>query len=74
MSKLRDARLSEGLTLQQLIDKSGLTRATVRNAEKGVNVSHVSAVRIVKALNELSGKMYTIEELGIKLAKDKYAS
>jgi len=66
MLNLRDTRLNEGLTMQQLIDKSGLTRATVRNAEKGTNVSYVSAVRIVKALNELSGKSYTVDELGIK--------
>jgi len=74
MPSLRDTRLNEGLTLQQLVNKTGLARITIRNAEKGVNVSYVSAVRIVKALNELSGKKYTVEELGIKIAEAKDVS
>jgi transcriptional regulator with XRE-family HTH domain len=74
MPNLRDTRLNEGLTMQQLIDKSGLTRATVRNAEKGINISYVSSVRIVKALNELCGKNYTMDELEISVAETKDAS
>lgn len=74
MSKLRNTRLNSGLTLQQIADKTGLARITIYNAEKDITVSYVSAVRIVSALNELSGKNYSVEELEIRTAETKDAS
>jgi transcriptional regulator with XRE-family HTH domain len=71
MSKLRDIRLAAGLTMQQIVTKSGLARITVENAEKGRTVALVSAVRIVKALNELSGESHTVESLDIKTPEQK---
>jgi Helix-turn-helix. len=72
MSILRKTRLENEVTLQQIADETGLARITVRNAEKGLNVSDVSAIKIVHALNKLSGKSYTIEELGIKTREYVY--
>jgi transcriptional regulator with XRE-family HTH domain len=74
MSKLREVRLAAGLTIQQIVRKSGLARITVENAEKGRTVALISAVRIVKALNELSGDNHTIEDLEIKTPEKKEAS
>jgi transcriptional regulator with XRE-family HTH domain len=74
VSKLRNTRLNSGLTLQQIADKTGLARITIYNAEKDITVSYVSAVRIVSALNELSGKNYSVEELEIRTAETKDAS
>lgn len=65
MPKLREVRIAAGLTLQQIVNKSGLARITVENAEKGRTVALISAVRIVNALNELSGEKHTVESLGI---------
>ena len=65
---LKQTRLSHGLTLQQIVNKSGLARITVENAEKGRVVAVVSAIRIVNALNELAGQSYTVESLGIKVS------
>jgi transcriptional regulator with XRE-family HTH domain len=66
---LKNTRLSHGLTLQQVVNESGLARITVEHAEKGKAVTMVSAVRIVKALNILSGQAYTVEELGIQTSQ-----
>ena len=64
---LKDVRLSHGITLQQLVNKSSVSRTTVERAERGERtIRKAYAFRIVNALNELSGKTYTIEELGIK--------
>lgn len=65
--RLKDIRLSHGITLQQLVNKSSVSRTTVERAEKGERtIRKAYAYRIVNALNDLSGKTYTIEELGIK--------
>jgi transcriptional regulator with XRE-family HTH domain len=74
VSKLRNTRLSNGLTLQQIADKTGLARITIYNAEKDITVSYVSAVRIVNALNELAGKNYNVEDLEIRTTETKDAS
>ena len=74
MSKLRNIRLSNGITLQQIANKTGLARITIYNAEKNIKVSYVSAARIVNALNELTGKSYTVEELEILTTETKDVS
>jgi len=67
MTKLREARIAAGLTMQQIVNRSGLARITVEKAEKSRTVAQVSAVRIVRALNDLSGcSCYTVEGLEIK--------
>jgi len=65
-SILKDTRVSAGLTLQQVVNKAGIARATVERAEKGKQpISIVNAVRIVSAINALSGSNHTIESLDI---------
>lgn len=72
---LKDVRLSHGITLQQLVNKSSVSRTTVERAEKGERpIRTAYAYRIVNALNELSGKAYTIKGLGIKVPEDKNTS
>lgn len=74
MSRLKEVRIAAGLTLQQIVNKSSLARITVENAEKGRTVALISAVRIVNALNELSGGNHSVESLGIKTPETKEAS
>jgi transcriptional regulator with XRE-family HTH domain len=72
MSILRKTRLENEVTLQEIADRTGLARITIRNAEKGLKVAEMSAIKIVHALNAISGKSYTIEELGIKTREYSY--
>lgn len=68
---LRETRLSHGLTLQKIVNLSGLARITVEKAEKHKTVTMVSAIRIVNALNTLTGQTYTVESLGIQTPERK---
>jgi transcriptional regulator with XRE-family HTH domain len=63
---LKEIRIRHGFTLQEVADKSRLSRVTVDAAERGRIVSVVSASRIASALSELSGQTYTVENLGIQ--------
>lgn len=63
---LRTARISAGLTLQELADAARVSRTTVEKAETGREaISKVYAARIVNALNDLANTHYTVEQLGI---------
>jgi transcriptional regulator with XRE-family HTH domain len=63
---LRDARLNAGLTLQQVANAAKVSRPTVEKAESGREaISKAYAVRIVRALNDLAGTNYTVDDLGI---------
>jgi transcriptional regulator with XRE-family HTH domain len=64
--KLREARLNAGLTLQDIANKSRVSRTTIEKAETGRQaISQAYAVRIVKALNDLASTKYTVKELDI---------
>ena len=51
MSHLRDLRLSKGLSLRKLADKSGISHQQIKNIEDGINSpSMVNLMKIYKAL------------------------
>lgn len=50
-SRLRERRLSMNVTLQELADATGLSRATVNNVEKDrTNVTFIALAKICKYL------------------------
>lgn len=59
--RLRHARLNQNLTREGLAANVGLSVDTVRNAEKGRNVSLETLIRLLRGLGRL-------DELGLVLA------
>ena len=72
-SLLQEKRKLSGLKLSQISHKSGISRATAEKAEKDIPISFISAQRIVKSFNELSGNSYTVTELKIAIT-DEFTS
>lgn len=62
---LQEARIHEGLQVQELANAANVSRTTIYNIENGTEVSEVIANRVVKALNRLAGTRYTVNELNI---------
>ena len=51
--QLRQLRMYQNITQEQLAERSGLGRATISRIEKGQAVSLLTLVQILRALNEL---------------------
>lgn len=52
-SQLRQVRLDQNVTQEQLAERSGLGRATISRIEKGQSVSLLTLIQILRALNRL---------------------
>lgn len=52
--QLRQLRLDQNITQEQLAERSGLGRATISRIEKGQAVSLLTLVQLLRALNSLS--------------------
>lgn len=61
-SKVDEVMESKGLTLDQLIEKTGLPRMTVFNARKGANVTLRTALKISEALEVALEDIWSKEE------------
>lgn len=53
-SQLRQLRLDQNMTQEQLSERSGLGRATISRIEKGQAVSLLTLVQLLRALNSLN--------------------
>jgi len=62
---LRNARKQAGITITELANKSGMSRATLDKIEKGHPIRYESAAKVVIALNQMAGTSYTVESLKI---------
>jgi len=52
-SQLRQIRLDQNITQEQLAERSGLGRATISRLEKGQSVSLITLIQLLRALNRL---------------------
>lgn len=52
--QLRQLRLDQNMTQEQLAERSGLGRATISRIEKGQAVSLLTLVQLLRALNSLN--------------------
>tara|TARA_R110002072_G_scaffold4951_3_gene33667 strand:- start:1388 stop:1744 length:357 start_codon:yes stop_codon:yes gene_type:complete len=52
--QLRQLRLGQNMTQEQLAERSGLGRATISRIEKGQAVSLLTLVQLLRALNSLN--------------------
>ncbi|MCF8275502.1 MAG: helix-turn-helix transcriptional regulator [Flavobacteriales bacterium] len=52
-SQLRQLRLNQNITQEQLAERSGLGRATISRIEKGQAISLLTLVQLLRALNRL---------------------
>lgn len=50
LSKIRDLRIAQGLSAEQLAAKAGVTHTTIYNLEAGAGATVAVASRIAKAL------------------------
>lgn len=70
MSRLKQVRVKAGISMEQLVTASGVSRGTLRRAEMGKEaISPISASRIVNALNRLAGTNHTPESLNILVSE-----
>lgn len=51
--RLREIRLEQNITQEQLAERSGLGRATISRIEKGQAVSLLTLIQLLRALNQL---------------------
>lgn len=52
-SQLRQIRLNQNMTQEELAERSGLGRATISRIEKGQAVSLLTLIQLLRALNRL---------------------
>lgn len=52
-SQLRQIRLNQNITQEELAERSGLGRATISRIEKGQSISLLTLVQLLRALNRL---------------------
>ena len=52
--QLRQLRMDQNITQEQLAERSGLGRATISRIEKGQAVSLLTLVQLLRALNSLN--------------------
>lgn len=52
-SQLRQLRLDQNITQEQLAERAGLGRATISRIEKGQSVSLLTLIQLLRALNRL---------------------
>jgi len=52
--RLRQIRLEQNITQEQLAERSGLGRATISRIEKGQAVSLLTLIQLLRALNQLN--------------------
>ena len=52
-SQLRQVRLDQNITQEELAERSGLGRATISRIEKGQSVSLLTLIQLLRALNRL---------------------
>ena len=64
---LREVRIQHKIKISEIGVKAKLSRPTVERAEKGVYISEFSAQLIARAVSDLTGQHYSIEDLGIKV-------
>jgi DNA-binding XRE family transcriptional regulator len=62
---LKEVRLNATITQVQLVKEAGITRPTLERAEAGLPIRYINAVKIVRALNKLTGDDHTVESLNI---------
>jgi len=62
-SKVDEVMEAKGVTLDQLIEKSGLPRMTVFNARRGLNVTIKTAFKISEALGVSVDEIWSTEIL-----------
>lgn len=53
-SQLRQIRLDQNITQEELAERSGLGRATISRIEKGRSVSLLTLIQLLRALNSLN--------------------
>lgn len=54
---------AKGITVDQLIERTGLPRMTIFNARKGSNVTLRTALKISEALDEKMENIWSIESI-----------
>ncbi len=63
--KFKEVRQAAGLTLQDIMYESRVSRPTLDRIEGGLPVRYENAVRAVNALNKLAKTNHTVESLEI---------
>ncbi len=66
---LREVRIQHKIRISEIGIKAKLSRPTVERAEKGLYISEFSAQLIARAVSDLTGQHYSVEDLGIKVRK-----
>lgn len=62
-SKLDETMEAKGITVDQLIEKTGLPRMTIFNARRGMNVTIKTALKISEALEVQMEEVWSIEAI-----------
>lgn len=63
-NRLKEIRISEGITASALAKSSDVATRTIARAEKGEKMpKEVTLYKIVKGLNRLTGKNFSFQEL-----------
>ena len=63
--RVKQKRLNQNLTQQQLADKAGVHKNTITNFERGKNTSIISLIQILRAFNELQSLDQFMPEPGV---------
>ena len=64
---LREIRIKYNIKISEIAVKARLSRPTVERAEKSRYISEFSAQLIARAVSDLTGQHYSVEDLGIKV-------
>lgn len=69
-SKINEILLLKGISVEQLIERTGLPRMTIFNARRGKNVVISTAMKIAKALEVPLEQIWPIETSEQKVESD----
>lgn len=70
MNGLQCSRIIKGWSEKELAEKSGVTKATIRNVEEGkTNPSHTTRKKLAKALGIKEGDIFPAQEGKKKITK-----
>jgi DNA-binding Xre family transcriptional regulator len=73
-SKLDEIMQAKNVTVEELMDKTGLPRMTIFNARRGLNVTMLTALKIIEVLNVPLEDVWSLESLEPKEEGEELAN